>query len=109
MFEMSGTSMPNACLVAKKWFINGRRPDWMAACVAPLMAVGRSGRQEKPERLVTSKGFSKIKLNSSRRYGATVLVAESKDATNVIRRVDLAINSSSVGHVVMAVVVEGGV
>lgn len=27
MFEMSGTSIPNACLVAKKWFIKGKRPD----------------------------------------------------------------------------------
>ena len=50
-----------------------------------------------------------MNVNSSIRYGAAVFVDGFKDAMNVIRRVPFAIRLSRVGHVAMAVDVEGGV
>lgn len=67
MLKTSGVMMPKACATSLKWFINGKRPDLTAVDISPWTADGRSGIQVKSERLVTSKGFSKTKVNSSSR------------------------------------------
>lgn len=58
MLNTSGAKTPKSCSTPLKWFINGRRPDLMAAEMSPLTEDGRSGVHVKSERLVTSKGFS---------------------------------------------------
>lgn len=67
MLWTSGLVMPKACSNPLKWFINGNRPDSTAADASPRTVDGRSGTHEKSERLFTSKGFSKTKVNSSSR------------------------------------------
>lgn len=85
--------------------MNGRRLEDRAAAVLPDTVDGRSGRQEKFDADVTSKGFSQIYVNSSMRYGALLL--EDSEATKVIRRVPLLMSSCRVGHAVVALVKEG--
>jgi len=109
IFPTSGSSMPKASSVSRKWFMNAIRPELMASDVSPCTVEGLSGRQEKFESEVTSKGFSQMNVNSSMRYGATVLLEGSRDATNAISRVLLDINSCNVGHEDGGAVVEGGV
>lgn len=109
MFPTSGVSIPKASSVSRKWFMKAIRPELVAAEVSPLTAVGRSGRQLKFDKLVTSKGFSQIKVNSSMRYGATVLLEGSREATKVMSRVLFEISSWRVGQLEGGVVAEGGV
>lgn len=85
--------------------MKGRRLDDRAEAVLPDTVDGRSGRQEKFDADVTSKGFSQIYVNSSMRYAA--LLFDESDATKVIRRVPLLMSSCRVGHAVVALEKEG--
>lgn len=85
--------------------MKGRRLEDRAEAVLPDTVDGRSGRHEKFDADVTSKGFSQIYVNSSMRYGALLL--DDSDATKVMRRVPLLISSCRVGHAVVALVKEG--
>ena len=82
-----------------------------AAVTLPFTASGRCGMHEKFVAEVTSNGFSKVKVNWSSRYGAfaAAAVAGFMSATNVIRRVFLAIRLWRVGQIWIAAVVCGGV
>jgi hypothetical protein len=85
------------------------RPDDVAALMEPFTIVGRSGRQEKFAALELSKGFSQMYVNSSMRYGATVLEEAEREATKVRRRVLAEMSSWRVGQDEGTAVVDVGV
>lgn len=84
--------MPKAKDMSRKWLTRDRRAVATAPVVWPRTAEGRSATHEKFVAEVFSKGFSKTKVNSLRRYWAfaAAVVEGSMSAMNVMRRVFLA-------------------
>ena len=89
---MSGTSIPKASEMSRKWLTKDSRRVATAEEVPPLTADGLSATQEKLVAEVFSNGFSNTKVNSFSRYCAFAakVVEGSISATKVMRRVLLA-------------------
>jgi len=110
MAPMLGTWIPKASSLSRKWFTSDIKLRDCAEETLPETLVGRFGVQVKFEGEVLSKGFSKMKVNSSMRYELVEsMEVMSREATKVKRRVLALMSVWRVGQVDGALDTEGGV